>query len=78
MEKQYKTNRPWFTVSRDWKTYRADKNCVIVADTPEIETIFKAYWFKPINEKELEAIKMVEQASLAEDIDIDECPNKKK
>ena len=78
MEKQYKTNRPWFTVTRDWKTYRADKNCVIVADTPEIEKIFKAYWFTLITEpkketkfkaeEEIDAVRMNEELALDENV----------
>ena len=37
---------PWRRVNRNWKTYIADSKWVIEADTPKIQAIFKAYWFK--------------------------------
>jgi len=37
---------PWRRVNRNWKTYIADSKWVIEADTPEIQALFKAYWFK--------------------------------
>lgn len=41
-----------------WKTYNADKDGIIVADTPEVEDRCKAYWFTLVSEpKKEEPIK---------------------
>ena len=61
-----------------WKTYRADKDWIIVADTPEVEKMCKAYKFECVEEpkketrfkaeEEIDAVRMNEELSLDENV----------
>lgn len=61
-----------------WKTYRADAEWIIVADTPEVEDKCKAYWFTLVTEpkketkfkaeEEIDAVRMNEELALDENV----------
>ena len=55
-----------------WKTYRADKDWIIVADSPEVEKMCKAYNFTCLDEPAVKKVEPKKEEPITEEVIVDE------